>query len=163
MDRNLRSAYLGSVLILRAKDSKLIIYPLIVSFLPEFTASASEVKELFLIVDTMVEFIEISDEVLLLERVFGLLVSGILLLELGVELFPFFVIVLAIIFVLLDRILLPLVGIHSECLLESEWIDLLEDGLEGDQRLLQDLVPMLVSKLSDYWDEHWESLVLVSL
>ncbi len=60
----------------------------------------------------------------------------ILLLELAVEAVPLFVEGLAVFVVLLHSVLLLLGCIHPEGLLEGERIDLLQDGLQGDQRLL---------------------------
>jgi hypothetical protein len=92
----------------------------------------SHVEELFFIVDTVVEFVEIADEVLLSEGVVGLLVGTVGLSEFLVEAFPLLVISLAVLLVLLHCILLLLVGVHAEGLLEGERVDLLQDCLQGN-------------------------------
>jgi len=99
----------------------------------------------------VVEFVEVANQILLLEGVLGLLVAAILVTELLVKTFPLLVVVLAVVLVLLDCVLFLLVSIHAEGLLESERIYLFEDGFESDQRLLEDLVPMFVCKLGYNW------------
>ena len=99
----------------------------------------------------MVELIEVTNQILLLEGILGLLVASVLVTELLVKTFPLLVVVLAVILILLHCILFLLIGIHAECLLEGKRIYLLEDGFESDQRFLEDLVPMLVCKLSYHW------------
>ena len=99
----------------------------------------------------MVELVEVANQILLLEGVLGLLVAAVLVAELLVETFPLLVVVLAVILVLLHRILFLLVSIHAESLLEGKRIYLFEDSFESDQRLLEDLVPMLVCELGYHW------------
>ena len=111
----------------------------------------------------MIELVEIADEVLLLEWVIRFLILSIRSSELVVEAVPLFVIVFAIILILLHSVLLLLACIHPERLFESEGIDLLEDSFESNERLLKDLMPMLLSKLCNNRDEHRECLFLVGL
>jgi len=123
----------------------------------------SEIKEPFLIVDPMIELVEISDQVLLLERVFRLREVSVLILELLIKAVPLLVVVLPVLLVLFDGVNLALIRIHPQGLLEGERIDLFQDGLQRDQTLLQDLVPVLVGQLGDHWHQHREGLVLVGL
>ena len=111
----------------------------------------------------MIQLVEVSDEVLLSEGEVRLLVRSVALLELQVEAFPLLVVVFAVVLVLLDCIDLLLGGIHAESLLESERIYLLENGFEGDERLLKNLVPVLISEFCYHRDKHGEGLVLVGL
>ena len=92
----------------------------------------------------MVKLVEIANQVLLLEWIFGLLVASVRLSEFLVQALPLFIVVLAVLLVLFHCILLLLVGIHAEGLFEGEGIDLLQNCLESNERLLQDLVPMLI-------------------
>ena len=52
---------------------------------------------------------------------------------------------------------------HLQRFVESERIDFFQNGLEGYQRLLQDLMPMVLREINDNRNKHWESLILVSL
>jgi len=63
---------------------------------------------------------------------------AVLLLEFPVQALPLLVEVLPVVLVLLDRELLFLRHVHAQRLLEREGVDLLQDGLEGDERLLED-------------------------
>ena len=99
----------------------------------------------------MVKFIEISDQVLLLEGILRLGILIVVLLKFLVQFLPLLVIVLTVIFVLLDSIDLLLGGIHSEGFFKGERIDFLEYSFECDETLLEDLVPMLLSKLCNDW------------
>lgn len=67
----------------------------------------------------------------------GLRVLAVRLLELVVEALPLLIEVLSVILVLLHSKLFLLVRVHSECLLEGEGINFLQDGLEGNQTFLQ--------------------------
>ena len=111
----------------------------------------------------MIQLVEIADQILLLEWVFRFLISSVMLAELLVQALPLLVVGLAIFLVLLYRVLLILVSIHTEGLFECEGVNLLKDGFQGDQRLLENLVPMLVSQFCDNWDKHGEGLVLIGL
>lgn len=93
----------------------------------------SQVEELFLVVNAVVQLVEVADQVGLLEWVVGLLILGVHLLKLAVEFLPLFVVVLPILLILLDCVYLLLTRIHPQSLLEREWIDLLEDGLECNE------------------------------
>jgi len=64
---------------------------------------------------------------------------------------------------LLDAELLLLLGLHLEGILEGVGVNLLQDGLQGDEGLLEDLVPVVLSQVHDHRHEHGESLVLVRL
>jgi hypothetical protein len=96
----------------------------------------SQIEELFFVVDAVVELVEVADEVLLFEGEFGFGVGAVLLLQFLVEFLPTLVEVLAVLLVLLHCVDLLLLGVHAERLLESERVDLLQNGLESDQRLL---------------------------
>lgn len=64
-------------------------------------------------------------------------ILAIRLLELVVEALPLLIEVLSVVLILLHSKLFLLVGIHSECLLEGEGVNFLQDGLEGNQTFLQ--------------------------
>ena len=104
----------------------------------------STLDQLFFIVDFGVEFIVIFDHVLGIEWKQRLNVFRVLLLDLCVELLPLLIEFLSFLLVHLDRVLLLLLWIHFQSLIESKWVYLLKDCLESDQRLLQDLVPMVL-------------------
>jgi hypothetical protein len=70
--------------------------------------SFSHVEELFLIVNTVIQFVEVANQVLLLEWELWLLVATILLTKFLVQAIPLLVIVLAVILILLDSVLLLL-------------------------------------------------------
>ena len=84
-------------------------------------------------------------------------------LDLGMKFLPFLIQVLSVLFVLLNCIQLLLLGVHLECFIKCKRIDFLQDGLEGDQGLLQNLMPMVFGQVNNDWHEHWEGLLLVSL
>ncbi len=65
--------------------------------------------------------------------------------------------------VLLNSVQLLLLWVHLESFVKCNRIDFLEDGLECDKRLLQYLVPMVLSQVNDDWNKHWEGLLLVGL
>ena len=46
---------------------------------------------------------------------------------------------------------------------EGKRIDFLQDSFKSYQRLLQNLVPMVLSEVDDDRNQHWESFVLISL
>ena len=50
-----------------------------------------------------------------------------------------------------------------DSLVECHWIDLFQNSLERDQRLLKNLVPVRVCQLIDDGHKHGESLVFVCL
>lgn len=52
---------------------------------------------------------------------------------------------------------------HLERFVEGERVDFLQDCLQGDQRLLQDFVPVIFGQVDNDWYKHWESLLLVGL
>ena len=120
-------------------------------------------NELLLVVDFRVEIVEIFDQVGASEWIVWLNKVSVLLLNLGVKLLPLLVKVLSVFFVLLDSVNLLLVGVHLQGFIEGKRIDFLENGLQGDERLLQDLVPMVLSEVNDDWNKHWESFLLVGL
>jgi len=91
------------------------------------------------------------------------LILWVLRFNLLVELFPLFVETLSFILVLFDGILLLLFRVHLKSIFEGKRIDLFQNGLEGNQRLLKDLVPVVVSKMDDNWNQHWECFFFVVL
>ena len=119
--------------------------------------------ELLLVVDLGVEIVEVLDEIAALEWERWLLKFWVLSLDLLVEFVPFLVESFSILFILLDGILLLLVRVHLEGLIKSKRIDFFEDGLESNQRFLEDLMPVILSKIDNDWNKHWECLLLVSL
>lgn len=88
---------------------------------------------------------------------------GLALLQLAVEFVPFAVEVLAIFLVLRYSICFASGGGHLQGLFEGVGVDLFEDRLECDQRLLENLMPVILSQVDDNRHKHWEGLVLVGL
>lgn len=111
----------------------------------------------------MIEFVEVSNQILLLEWEFWLRVLAVLLLQLSIQFLPLLVIGLSILLILLNSIHLLLSGAHAKSFFEGEWINFLEDRLQCNQTLLEDLVPVLVCELCNNGHQHWESLFLVGL
>jgi len=109
----------------------------------------------------VIKLVEVTDQILLLEGELRLLIAAILLAELLVEAVPLLVVVLAVILVLLHGILLLLGSVHTQGLLESESVNLFQDCLEGNQRFLENLMPVFVSEFGDHGHKHGESLVPV--
>lgn len=70
---------------------------------------------------------------------------------------------MSLLLVLLDRIVLAGARGHLQGFLKGVRVYFLEDGLEGNERLLEYLVPVVVSEVYDDGDEHGESSVLVGL
>ena len=66
-------------------------------------------------------------------------------------------------FILFDTEYLAQLGIHLHSLFKGEGVNLLQNRLQGNQRLLQNLVPVILSEVDNDGDKHGESLVLVSL
>ena len=120
-------------------------------------------NKLFLVVDLSVELVVVADQVIAHERHNRLSILWLLLLDLCVNLLPPLVHCLPLVVVLLHGEYLPLGRVHLQCLVEGEGVDLLQDGLESDERLLEDLVPVVLSQVDNDGHEHGESLLLVSL
>ena len=59
--------------------------------------------------------------------------------------------------------MLPLLGLHLHGLIELIWVDFFEDSLESNERLSEDLMPVVLCELDDNGHEHWEGLLLVRL
>lgn len=83
--------------------------------------------------------------------------------QFGVELGPFLVKGVSVFFVLLYLVHLALGGVHLQSFVKGVRIDFLQNSLEGNQGLLKDLVPMVVSQVHDHGHQHREGFVLVSL
>jgi hypothetical protein len=64
---------------------------------------------------------------------------------------------------LFHRIQFFLSGVHFEGFVESEWINFFEDGLQSNQGLLENLMPMVRRQINDDWNQHWECFLLVRL
>ncbi len=71
---------------------------------------------------------------------FWLRVSSILLLKFGVKSFPLLVKVLSVVIVLLDCELFLLGDVHSQSFFKGKWIDLLENGFQGNQTFLKNSI-----------------------
>jgi len=89
--------------------------------------------------------------------------AGLGLLDLVVQFFPFAIKVLPFFLVLLDSELGASTRGHLEGFFEGVGIYLLQNSLEGNEGLLQDLVPVVVGQVHDHRDQHGEGLVLVGL
>ena len=86
-----------------------------------------------------------------------------MLLNLLVQLLPLLVEVLPVFVVLFDSIYLFLLGVYLQGLVESQRINFLQNCLQSDQRLLQNFMPMVLSKVHDDGHQHGEGLLLVGL
>ena len=120
-------------------------------------------NELLFVVNLTVEVVEVLDQLGAFEWVEWLFEGSIGSLELQVELLPLLVQALSVFFVHLHGVHLLLCGVHLEGLVEGQWIDFLENGLESNERLLEDLVPVVISEVNNDGHKHWEGLLLVSL
>jgi energy-converting hydrogenase A subunit M len=80
-----------------------------------------------------------------------------------VELLPFGVEVLPIFLVHGDGVLLLLTWVQLESFVESKRIDFLKDSLKSNQGLLENLVPVVISEVTNDWHKHWEGLLLIGL
>jgi len=117
--------------------------------------------KLLLVIDFSVKFIEILNQTAASEWTVGFYEGCVTCFKLGVKFVPLLVHDLPIFLVLLDCVFLPLRGAHLEGLIEGQRIDLLQDGLECDQRLLQDLVPVVLSQMHNNGHQHGECFLLV--
>ena len=120
-------------------------------------------NKLLLVIDLCVELVEVPDQSIALERHFWRLVIGILVRETCIELVPFFVEQLSFLIILSHSVQLLHLRVHLEGIVEGKWVDLFEDCLEGNERLLQDLVPVVLRQVHDNWNQHWERFLLVGL
>jgi len=125
--------------------------------------ACSHVDVLLLVVDFEVQAVIVSDEIGVLEGEVGLLVVGVRHRQFSVKFGPLRVESQSIFLVHLHLVRLLLLRGHLECLIESIRVDFLQDSLKSDQRLLEDLVPMVLSKVDNDGDKHGESLLLVGL
>ena len=123
----------------------------------------SQFDSLDLVVDFMVERVEVTDECFFDKGTRGWLVARISLLQAMVEDIPLLIELVPLLRVLLHTELLAHLRLHLHSLFERIWVNLLQDRLQCDQRLLQDLVPVVLSQINDYRHQHRECLVLVSL
>ena len=73
----------------------------------------------------------------------GLSKGVVLLLQFGVKLLPTFIKVLPVVFILPNSEDLLLDWVHSESLLECEWVDFFEDGFQGNETFLEDSIEKL--------------------
>ena len=80
-----------------------------------------------------------------------------------IERVPLLVHKFSVIGILLDSVLLLGRGTQLEGLVEGQWVNFLQDCLQRDERLLQDLVPVILRQVNDDWHKHWEGLLLVRL
>ena len=119
--------------------------------------------KLFLVVNFGVQFVKIFNQVAASEGIVRLYEIGLLGLYFSMEFLPFLVKILSIVLVLLDGVNLLLLWVHLESFVECKRIDFFEDSLECYERLLQYLVPMVLSQVNDDWNKHWEGLLLVGL
>lgn len=122
-----------------------------------------KINKFLFVIDLFVKLVIIANESVWLEGNLRLQIGGVRVFDNFVDLLPLGVHLLSVMFVLLDCELLLLVSLHLKGLLERERVDLLEDGLESDEGLLKDFVPVVLSEIDDDGDEHGESLLLVSL
>lgn len=126
--------------------------------------SASSCRDkLFFVIHFCIEFIEISDQIILFERQYRSNVCFIFAHDLLVESIPFFVERLPIRFVLLNHIDLFLRASHLQRFIEGKWVDFLQNCFECNQGLLQDFVPVVFRQINDNRNQHWESLFFICL
>lgn len=115
---------------------------------------------------TVVDAIELSHHVCVRIRKHGLLQVRVLLLGHTQQGLPLFVhlrlLLLHCLGVLQGKVDLVLITLFKGTL-ECLRVDFLENGLEGIEGLLEDLVPMGFGHVDDDWDEEREGVALVSL
>lgn len=105
----------------------------------------SHVNVLLLVVNFGVEGVEVADELRGLERLRRLHVARLRRLYLAVQFLPLSVEVDSLFLILLYREIFPSTGSHLEGFFKSIRINLFQDSLEGNERLLKNLVPVVVS------------------
>ena len=120
-------------------------------------------NELFFIIDLGIKSVEIFYQHVASEWNVGLNILWILRWDLGVEFVPFLVKGLSIFFVLLHCVDFLLLCVHLESLIECKRINLFQNCLESNQWFLENLVPVILSKINDDWNKHWEGLLFVGL
>ena len=118
---------------------------------------------LFLVVYLGIQTVEVLDESIAPEWNLRLLVIGMILFNLFIDFLPLLVQILSIGWILLNLIVLLLVDVHFQRLIEGKRVNFLQDCLQGNQGLLKNLVPVVFGEVDDDGNEHWESLLLVSL
>jgi len=123
----------------------------------------SHVDVLLLVVNFGVEGVEVADELRGLERLGRLHVARLRILYLAVQFLPLSVEVDSLLLVLLYREIFPCSGGHLEGFFESIRVDLFQNSLEGNEGLLKNLVPVVVSQVHDDWHQHGEGPVFVGL
>jgi len=125
--------------------------------------SLSQVDELLLVVDFVIQLVVVTNALGCFEWNEGLAEISLALLQLSVELIPLAVKVLAVFLVLSYCVCLAGSRSHLQCLLESIWINLFQDSLQSNERLLEDFMPVILGQINNDRDEHGEGFVLVRL
>lgn len=121
----------------------------------------SHLDRLDLVVYFVVNLVEVADQRGSSEGLCRRLVVVYSSLDLCINALPICVVLLALCWLLLDSVLLLLLGLHLEGVIECIRVNLLQNGLQGNERLLQNLVPMVFSQMHDHRHKHGESLVLI--
>ena len=111
----------------------------------------------------MVKWVEVADQRFFHEGAERRLETRLRFLETIVQHAPFLIVLVSLLRILLHAELFPDFRLHLHGLLESIRIDFLENGLQGDEGLLEDLVPVVLGEVHDDGHQHGESLVLICL
>ena len=116
-----------------------------------------------LVIDFVVKWVEVANEVFLPERDYRSLESGLSLCQALIKDAPLGIEFIPLLYLLLDAVLFAELSLHFLGLFEGIGIDLFKNGLERDERLLENLVPMIFSQIDYNRHEHGEGLVFVRL
>jgi hypothetical protein len=126
---------------------------------------SSHSNPLFLVINLFVQVVEVLDRLFFgewLQRLF-VLVGAKGTFALGDKFCPLLVELSSLSLTLLDLVLFFGFVVHLERLFEGKGVNFFHNSFQGNQRFLQDFVPVVVSQVNDDWNKHWESLLLVVL
>ena len=123
----------------------------------------SNLNRLYLVINLKVERVIITNKCIFDKGLFWRLKAWISLSDSWFDLCPLIVVSLSFIFRLGDAECPQCIRFHFQSRLKSLLVDFFQNSFKGNQRLLQDFVPMVLSKFNDDWYEDWEGLFLVSL
>lgn len=112
----------------------------------------SQLDGLDFVIYLEVDRVEVTNQTLRCEWLFRRNIVALTCLQLVVKFFPFLVEVLSLSWLLFDSKLLLLLWLHLQGVLKSVWINLFQNCLQGNERLLKDLVPVILGEMHD--DRH---------
>jgi hypothetical protein len=123
----------------------------------------SEVDVLLFVVNFGVQWVEVSNQSIFLERDHRLHIIWFGQHKFIVQFTPSLVVVRAVVVCLVDSVNFPSCWSQLECFIKCVWINFFEDSFQSYQTLLEDFMPVIFSKINDDRNEHWESLLFVGL